>query len=62
MDCVEAPASSMSPLAQFEETIRYSKEEWDAQRPVVEGMYHLKGITLEAIVATLKENGGLVVT
>jgi Clr5 domain len=34
---------------QLEGTRRYSKEQWEAQKPIIVGMYPLKGMTLEKI-------------
>lgn len=55
----EAPASSMPPptLAHSQETRRYSKGEWEVQKPFIVGMYHLTGMTLEKIADFLKERG-----
>jgi len=61
MDHLEAPASAMLPPPQRDETIRYSKGEWEQHRPLIEGMYPLKGIGLKAIIACLKEDRGFVV-
>jgi hypothetical protein len=61
MDHLEAPASSMLPPPQRKETVRYSKEEWDRHRPIVEGMYPLKGMHLKGIIAFLKEDRGFIV-
>ena len=60
MDHLEAPASSMLSPPQHNETIRYSKEEWEQHRPLIEGMYPLKGMGLKAIIACLKEERGFV--
>jgi hypothetical protein len=46
---------------QRNETVRYSREEWDQYRPFIEGMYPLKGMNLKAISAFLKEDLGFVV-
>lgn len=62
MEGLEAPASSMFAPPQREEAIRYTKEEWEEQRDVVEGMYPMKGMTLRSIVGYLKEDRGFIVT
>jgi hypothetical protein len=48
----EGASSPMFPPefpAQKLETRRYSKEEWNLQRPIIEGMYPLKGMTLRVL-------------
>jgi hypothetical protein len=60
MDHLEAAASSMLP-PQRDETVRYSQEEWNRHRPIIEGMYPLKGMCLKAIIAFLKEDRGFVI-
>lgn len=61
MNHLEAGASSMLPPPQRDETVRYSQEEWNIHRPTIEGLYPLKGMSLKAIVAFLKEERGFVV-
>jgi Clr5 domain len=61
MDHLEAAASSMLPPPQREETVRYSQEEWNQHRPIIEGMYPLKGIRLKDIISFLKEDKGFVI-
>ncbi|PMD66482.1 uncharacterized protein K444DRAFT_606790 [Hyaloscypha bicolor E] len=61
MDHQDAPASSMLPPPKRVETVRYKKEEWDQNRPIIEGMYTLKGMNLKAIAAVLKEERDFVV-
>jgi hypothetical protein len=61
MDHLEAAASSMLPPPQHGETVRYSQEEWNRHRPIIEGMYPLKGMYLKAIIAFLKEDRGFVI-
>ncbi len=61
MDHLEAAASSMLPPPQRDETVRHSQEEWNRHRPIIEGMYPLKGMSLKAIISFLKEDRGLVI-
>jgi len=56
-----APPLPLSHQAQQDETIRYSREEWEQHRAVVQGMYPLKGMNLKGIVAFLREDRGFVV-
>ena len=48
-----------SPKAlQSEGTRRFTKDEWDAQEPIIVGMYRMPGMTLEKIADfLLKERG-----
>ena len=59
-------AAALPPTVQAnqlqEETRRYSKEEWEAQRPIIEGMYPLKGITLSSIASFLEQERGFIAT
>jgi Clr5 domain len=61
MDHLEAAASSMLPPPQSNETARYTKEEWEQHRAIVEGMYPIKGMHLQGIIEFLKEHRGFVV-
>jgi hypothetical protein len=61
MDHLEAAASPMLPPPQRNETVRYSQEEWNRHRPIIEGMYPLKGMCLKAIIDFLKEDRGFVI-
>jgi ABC-type taurine transport system substrate-binding protein len=46
--------------SQGDETVRYSKEEWEQHRPVIQGMYPLNGMNARGIVAFLKDRGFVV--
>jgi hypothetical protein len=56
----QASASSMFTQSQGDETVRYSKEEWEQHRPVIQGMYPLNGMNARGIVAFLKDRGFVV--
>ncbi|KAH7418471.1 hypothetical protein BKA64DRAFT_635595 [Cadophora sp. MPI-SDFR-AT-0126] len=60
---VEPPASFSSREGQpVQDARRYTKEEWEAQRPFIEGMYPIKGITLKSIADMLKFDRGFIAT
>ena len=60
----EAPASSMLPpnLVHPQKTRRYTKEEWEAQRPFIVERYHMKEMTLPKIADFLLEERGFTAT
>jgi hypothetical protein len=60
----EAPASSMPPpkLVHSQETRRYTKEEWEAQKKVIVDMYPMRGTTLKQISDFLLEERGFAAT
>lgn len=64
MEETEGSALSMPPpeAPLQNEAIRYSKDEWDIQRPVIKQMYRSQGSTLKEIVAFLKDHRAFVAT
>lgn len=58
-DVHEAATLSVHPpqLGKPKKSRRYTKDEWEAQRPIIVGMYPIKGMTLESIADILKERG-----
>jgi hypothetical protein len=58
-------ASACIPLQQREQlptTRRYTKEEWEAQRGYIVGMYPLKGMTLKSVADFLYKERGFFAT
>lgn len=58
---LKATASPNALPTQRHETVRYSKEEWEQYRPIVEGIYPLKGMDLKGIAAFIRDDRGFVV-
>jgi len=53
---------SLQQKEQLPTTRRYSKEEWEAQKGIIVGMYPLKGITLKSIADFLYIERGFFAT
>ena len=60
VDAAALPSLLPPELPKSRATRRYSKEEWNAQRDFITGMYHIETITVKKVVAMLEDRGFVV--